>query len=165
VVGAAARPARPPFWWDGCGEVADGRDAPPAASAGRGDGPRSGRIVYLRGDPVARAIAERITALARGRAPEWLEGRLVFAGAPAAAGVGRADLLAALEDGSALAVVTPLRRVEHGGCNAASIREYGTLLTRWHVTPLIDTRDDLVYRPGIGRVTVDADGTLRFHGR
>ena len=164
VVGAAARPAQPPFWWDGCGPAPEAGDhfptVPPGIAAAQ-----AGRILFLRDDAVARAIAERITALARGRAPQWLASRLAPGATPTAAGVGRAELQAALEDGAALAVVTRLRRVEHGGCNQASILEYAPLLHRWRVTPLVDVRDDLVYRAGIGRVIVDADGSLRFGGR
>ena len=162
LVGAASRPAQPPFWWAGCRGIPDSGDPSATVSAGSTSIPASGRILFLRDDPVARAIAERVSALARGRAPEWLPGRLAVGGAPAAAGVGRAELLAALEDGNALAVVAAIRRVEHGGCHA---RPYAPLLTRWHVTPLIDTRDALIHRSGIGRLVVDADGTLRFDAR
>jgi hypothetical protein len=164
VVGAAARPAQPPFWWDGCGAVLEAGDRFAPAPAGTTAG-QTGRILFLRDDPVSRAIAERITALARGRAPQWLASRLASHAAPTAVGVGRAELRTALEDGGALAVVTRMRRVEHGGCNPDSALEHAPLLRRWHLTPLIDVRDDLVYRAGIGRVTVDADGTLRFGGR
>ena len=162
VVGAAARPAQQPFWWDGCGAALEAIDyfapAPGSITVGQ-----TGHILFLRDDPVARAIAERITALARGRAPEWLAGRLASRAAPTAVGVSPAELRAALEDGSALAVVTRVRRMEHGGCNPDSALEYAPLM-HWHLTPLIDVRDDLVYRAGPGRVTVDADGTLRFGG-
>ncbi|HSJ31497.1 MAG TPA: hypothetical protein VK933_08690 [Longimicrobiales bacterium] len=163
VVGAAARPAQPPFWWDGCGAGRGADDFSGAAPAG--STATQPRILFLRDDPVARAIAERITALARGRTPQWVASRLASRDAPTAVGVGRAELRAALEDGGALAIVTRVRRVEHGGCNPDSTAEYGSLLHRWSVTALIDIRDDLVYRPGIGRVTVDADGTLRFGDR
>lgn len=163
VVGAAARPAQPPFWWAGCSAGRGADDFSGAAPAGTIA--TQPRILFLRDDPVARAIAERITALARGRTPQWLATRLASRDAPMAVGVGRAELRAALEDGGALAVVTQVRRVEHGGCNPGSTVEYGPLLHRWSVTALIDIRDDLVYRPGIGRVTVDADGTLRFGDR
>ena len=162
VVGAAARPAQPPFWWDGCAAVLEAGDHVAPEPAGITVG-QTGRILFLREDPVARAIAERIAALARGRAPQWLASRLASHAAPTAVGVDAAELRGALEDGGALAVVTRVRRVEHAGCNPDSALEYAPLL-HWQLTPLIDVRDDLVYRAGIGRVTVDADGTLRFGG-
>ncbi|MBR9990110.1 MAG: hypothetical protein KFH98_10160 [Gemmatimonadetes bacterium] len=167
VVGAASRSAMPPFWWDSCRTFVDTGDSP-ADIPRRRDGaaaPGDGRILFLRDDPIARAIAERITALARGRAPEWLEQRISFDLSPRAEGVNQEELRAALNDRSVAAVVTALRRVEHGGCGPSSMQFYAPLLDGWRVTPLIDTRDDLVYRAGIGRVTVDADGTLRFGGR
>lgn len=69
-----------------------------------------------------------------------------------------------MRERSSLAIVTPLPRVAHDGCAGSIMELYGPLIPGWRVTPLIDTRDDLVYRSGIGRVTVDADGTLRFGG-
>src|SRR5690606_995529 len=145
-----SRPARPPHWWEACDVAGDAGVSARATEDGRSTAQAYGRILFLRDDPVARAIAERVTALARGRAPAWLASRLAFDGAPTAVGVGRAELRAALEDGSAGAIVTRLNRVEHGGCDAGSVQEPGPLPSRWHVTPLIDTRDALIHRPGIG---------------
>jgi hypothetical protein len=153
VVGVAARPAAPPFWWQDC--VTATVPTPRAVT--------DGRVLYPRDDPAARAIAERITALARDRAPSWLGGLFGPDGvAPTAAGVSRAELLAALRARAALAVVTSLPRVEYAGCAALTSGPHRLLLTGWHVTALIETRDHLIYRPGIGRVVVDADGTVRF---
>lgn len=167
LVGAASRPALPPFWWNDCASPAGGESlAERDAAADRAaPGGHDGRILFLRSDPVARAIAERITALARGRAPAWLADRLSHDRAPTAAGVERAELLDAVRERSALAVVTPLRRVEHGDCDVANPELYARLIAGWRITPLIDTRNDLIYSPGIGRVTVDADGTIRFGER
>lgn len=163
LVGATARPALPPFWWSACESSFQARTAD-SADAARAAG-TDGRILFLRTDPVARSIAERITALARGRAPEWLASRLSNDAPPVAAGVDEADLVEALRTRKPLAIVAMLPRVEHGGCAASATEPYFMLLSEWRVTPLVETRDDLVYRAGIGHVTVDADGTLQFGRR
>lgn len=159
VTGATSRPALPPFHLDDCRVPGAGLPAAPHPSREES----LDRIVYLRDDRIARPIAERITALARGRAPQWLADRLGTGGAPVAVGVGDAELLEALRTGNARAVVMALPRVVHGCTSDA--RDPGVLLAGWNVSPLIDVRDDLVYRPGLGRVTMDADGTLRFGDR
>lgn len=163
VVGAASRPARAPFWWERCSSP-DAGDSVVTGRRARTTDSRDARILFLRDDPVARAIAERITALARGRAPEWLAGLLSGDAVPTAVGVDVEQLAAALESRRVLGVVTAMRRVEHGGCGAASTQSHRPLLAGWRITPLIDTRNDLIHRAGIGRVTVDANGTLRFGG-
>lgn len=153
VVGADVRAAEPPYWWSGCGA-----EPSPGAPAGLTDN----RVLYLRDDPVARSIAERITALARGRAPEWLSARLPE-GTPIAVAADTAELIDALRARRALAVVVALPREQPGGCAAPSAEQLEPLRA-WHVTPLVDARDYLIHRDGIGRITVDADGTLRFGG-
>ncbi|MGH7464939.1 MAG: hypothetical protein ACREK1_07165, partial [Longimicrobiales bacterium] len=85
--------------------------------------------------------------------------------APSAVGVGSSELLDALRARTALAIVTSVPRVEYAGCAVLAAELYAPLLAGWHVTTLIDTRDDLIYRPGIGRVIVDGDGTIRFGAR
>lgn len=153
---APARPAVPPFWWLGCETSADA--APRSVS--------DGRVLYARDDPIARAIAERIAALARSRAPAWLAGLARTSdGAPVAAGASPAELRAALRSRTALAVIASLPRIEYAGCQALGADRYDLLVHGWHLTPLSDTREDLVFRPGIGRVVVDAAGMILFGAR
>ncbi|HEU4682724.1 MAG TPA: hypothetical protein VFS51_13355, partial [Gemmatimonadales bacterium] len=56
AVRADARAAEPPFWWNDLARCRIGSQSP--------RGPRSSRVVYPGGDEVARALAERIVALA-----------------------------------------------------------------------------------------------------
>ncbi|HEX2168262.1 MAG TPA: ABC transporter substrate-binding protein [Longimicrobiales bacterium] len=156
LVGAEARPAEPPFWWSGCS---------PAPSPGDPVAVAENRVLYQRGDQVARTIAERIAALARGRAPAWLAAHFPDGGAPAAVGAGAPELIDAVRARSTLAIVIALPRVQYGGCAAPSAELVEPLLAGWHLTPLVDTRDRLIHRTGIGHVTVDADGTIRFGRR
>lgn len=153
---APARAAAPPFWWLGCATSADA--APRSVT--------NGQVLYARDDPIARAIAERIAALARSRAPAWLAGLARSSdGAPVAAGASSAELRAALRSRTALAVIAPLPRIGYAGCQALGADPYDLLLTGWYLTPLIDTREDFVFRPGIGRVVVNASGMILFGAR
>ena len=156
VVRTAARSAQPPFWWRDC---MPGMSVPARGAADE-------RILYPRGDATARGIAERISALTRGRAPAWLTARMGGGhdGALAAVGVTGPELMTALRRHGALLVVVSVPRVHPAGCGA-SAADFFERFNGWDVLPLIDTRENLVYRPGIGRVIVDGDGTIRFGPR
>ena len=151
LTGLPTRAPAPPYWWSECDETQPGV---PAA------GDR--RVLYARDDETARAIAERIAALARDRTPQWLHDRLGPDATVTAAGVTQAELAAALRRQTALAVVLPLPRAPVNGCAALRADGGMSLLRGWHITPLIETRDVLAHRPGAGRLVVDADGTIRF---
>jgi hypothetical protein len=133
VVQGAARGAEPPFG---------------AAAAGfcRGEFPRGGsprpRVVYPLGDPVARALAERIVAIAPARL--------------AAAGVAAGELETALGDGGDAAYVLPLDRREAAACDDLRIPAGAT------VEPLVDTRAHLIVSRDAPSVTVDGDGVPRI---
>jgi hypothetical protein len=169
VVSGDARSALPPFWWEGC----DRPTQAPARSR------TSGRVVYERGDETARRIAERVTALAwpRADAPSWLRDVLGrYESPPVSRALSRTELIDAARTREDLAIVTHLPRMMYDGC--ASVSAEAQALQRidgdarsqlslssfsgWRLTPLVDTREHLVHRPGIGRVRVDAVGTIRF---
>jgi hypothetical protein len=158
VVSGDARSALPPFWWEGC----DRPTQAPARSLS------SGRVVYERGDETARRIAERVTALAwpRDDAPPWLRDVLGrYESPPVSGALSRAELVDAARTRADLAIVTHLPRMMYEGCESVSADPQALSLpsfSGWRLTPLVDTRDHLIHRPGIGRVRVDADGTIRF---
>jgi hypothetical protein len=161
AVGGDARPARPPYWWQEC-----------TASVSSVVGAGTGEIIYRRDDSVARAIAERITALAwpRERTPAWLRDILrEYDAAPRARAVADGELAEAARSGSALAIVTALPRTAYAGCTGVGLdprdRIASAPLIASHVTPLLDTRAYLIHHPGTGRVRVDGSGTIRFGAR
>jgi hypothetical protein len=161
IVSGDARSALPPFWWERCDR--------PTETPSRDRTSR--QVVYERGDETARRIAERVTALAwpRHRAPSWLQDVLGrYESAPVSRALSRAELVDAALTRTDLAIVTHLPRVTYEGCASATADpQAGDLLSLfgWRVTPLIDTREHLVHRPGIGRVRVAGDGTIRFGAR
>lgn len=129
-----ARGAEPPFEWP----------APPGCPADiSGAGALRPRIVYPLTDSTARALAERIVAIASVRLTP--------------AGLDEAALAAALRASTAAAFILPLPRLPPASCH-----EVPTLPTGATVTPLIDTRAHLILRRGTARVTVDADGLPRI---
>ena len=155
VVRTTARAAEPPFWWRAC--MPEAGISPPR--------PADDRVVYHRDDTTARGIAERIAALTRGRAPAWLAARLPGTSGPlAAVGVSASELLDALRGRGARLVVISLPRVHHAGC-AGSNAPFFERFDGWALLPLIDTREHLIHRGNIGRVTAAADGTIRFGTR
>ena len=132
AVQATARAAAPPFWWEvagGCGRVPAPR------------GPDRGPIVYPADDPVARALAERIVALARP--------------SDVARGVPAAELPRAMAQGAGGGYIVALPLTPTVPC-----RE----LARWPagaaVVPLIETRPAVLLRGGTPPLAVDHDGGL-----
>jgi hypothetical protein len=136
AVRAEARRAEGGFWWldvRACGIARD--TAPPL--------PASKRILYSRTDQTARELAGRLAALthavATGRAPD--------------------DFTAALAGGRDWGYVVALPRVPADVCRAAK-----DLLPSWPatLTALVDTRPTAIVRRGVGRWTVDQDGTVHL---
>lgn len=136
AVRAKARPAEPPFWWDSL-----------SACPGRSDSVEqhlnASRIVYPRGDEVARGLAERLVALAGSGS------------ALRAAALEPAELAAALGDGTERAYVLAAPRASLAPCHDASAWPLGAA-----IQPLIDTRETAIIRRGSPALSVDWDGTV-----
>jgi hypothetical protein len=137
AVSADARAAEPPFWGN---EVA-------ACPTGMASGSTStaSRVVYIRGDEVARGLAERIVALAGS------------GDGVRAAALEPADFARALRTGSDRAYIVALPRHTLAPCRDASMWPPGARLL-----PLIDTRAYAIVRKGAPPLTVDWDGTVRL---
>lgn len=135
AVDADARPAEPPFWWSERSCSAN----EPAAVASTSD-----RIVYLREDVVARALAERLVALA------GPSNRL------RAAALEQSELAGALRSGSERAYVLGLSRKPLQPCRELSNFPAGT-----RILALIDSRAHAIVRLGAPPLSVDWDGTVR----
>jgi hypothetical protein len=137
AVPADARPAEPLDWWtqDRC---------PTAAPEAARSIPSKG-VAYLRGDDVARAVAERMVAVA---GPE--AGLRTVALDPDA-------FRAALQGQSQHAFVVALPRQTLMPC-----RELADLPKHWAALPLVDTRAHAIVRKGSPPLGVDWDGTVRL---
>jgi hypothetical protein len=137
AVRAEARPAEPPFWWD-------------SLSACRGGGDSleqhliAFRIVYPRGDEVARGLAERLVALAGSGS------------SLRAAALEPAEFTAAVRDRTERGYVVPAPRTSLAPCRDASAWPVGT-----SIQPLVETRATAIVRRGSPPLTVDWDGTVR----
>ena len=140
AVRADARAAQPPFWWN---EVA----ACPARVVS-GPSATSSRVGYIRGDEVARGLAERIVALAG-----------PGTGLRAAA-LEPAEFARLLRAGSDRAYVVALQRHTLAPC-----RESAGWPGAARIQPLIDTRAHAIVRRGAPPLTVDWDGTVRVAPR
>lgn len=171
AVRADTRAAEPPFWW--LAAACPRAPAVPPRPLDRSTGTNT--IVHARGDAIARAIAERLVALAwpASNAPAWLRALLpadyARGGAPKAQPLDEPAMLEVLRDYRALAFVAPLPRVDGNACAAPALSADAFALTlaaapEWRITPLVDVRDYLIHRPGLGRITIDGDGTIRFSG-
>jgi hypothetical protein len=136
AVSAEARAAEPPFWWE---ESSCRPGKAPEAS------PTSDRIVYRRDDAVARALAERLVALAG-------SGHRLRAAA-----LEQSELAAALRSGSERAYVLGLPRTPLQPCRESSNFPAGT-----RIQPLIDSRAHAIVRLGAPPLSVDWDGTVRL---
>jgi len=137
AVRAEARPAEPPFWWDSLAGCAGGTDS-------EGQQLTASRLVYPREDEVARGLAERLVALA-GTGTSLR-----------AAGLGPAELSAALRDGTERGLVIAAPRESLAPCRDASGWPSGA-----SIQPLIDTRARAIVRRGSPALAVDWDGTVR----
>jgi hypothetical protein len=136
AVSADARAAEQPFWWNEAAECSTSVSSAPTSI--------SSRIVYTRGDEVARGLAERIVALA-GPGTDLR-----------VAALERTDFAAQLRTGSDRAYVVALPRQTLAPCR---------LWTTWpagaRLQPLIDTRARAIVRRGAPPLAVEWDGTVR----
>lgn len=137
VVPGEVRPAAPPFWWDSL----------PCLSAVKypSPDPRNGPVIaFLRSDPVARALGERLAAVALTRNRPRT--------------VAMSDLDSARMIGSPNALVLPLPRQRPASCDA---------ITRWppgsRIDPLVDLRTFVITRRGVPPILLDDDGMIRFN--
>lgn len=130
-------------------------------------------MAYPRDDATARAIAERVVALAwpSTRSPGWLTHLLPdvpAAAPPVAEGLPEEALFEALRTGSLLAAVLPVPRVPFASCASAALTTApattALMQPGWRMTPLVDVRQHVLFRRPPGRLMTDAYGTLRFDG-
>lgn len=167
AVRADVRPAQSGPWDESSACQVDhaARPAPASASA-----PRDA-IVYPRHDAIARGIAERLVALAwpPARAPAWLSALRpdTASDAPTALGLDDTALLEALRTGDAFAFVLPVSRATRDACAALTLADPALSqqrlsTSRWRIAPLLDARDHVIHRRGIGTITMDGDGAVRF---
>jgi hypothetical protein len=135
AVRVEARGADGPFWWDGV------RCADTSATAGARQ--QLNRVVFRRDDAIARALAERLVALAA--LPDLT-----------ASGLGRVQFSAALRSGMARAYVMALPHRALVPC-----RERARWPSGARVIPLVDTRSSAVLRRSHPELTIEWDGALR----
>jgi hypothetical protein len=140
---------------------------------------RGSSVVFPSGDPVARALGERLIALAREiglMGNGWLGEALPPPARPApltATGLAGAAFDGALRSGSDAAYVVPLEvRASPAPCEAVAA---AVSLAPWLLAPaqsaegsalfpLIETRSVFVARRGVRGLVVDGAGVLRFEG-
>jgi hypothetical protein len=168
VRGDVAAPTGP-TWWDALSSC--GASPPPSPSA-RATTPAR-RIAYLRGDAVARGLAERVAALSAMRGDRGADSVLARA-APeltspgpslTAIGLTRAELRGALSAASELAYVVPLPRQSLTPCReSARVFAVAPWVTAGGVVPLVDVRDRLVVRRGSVGVELGWDGSFFLVG-
>lgn len=139
AVQAEARPAEPPFWWDSGQPCQTDRSTEVTL-------PTLPRIVYPRGDEVARRLAERIVALSSGKVQ-----------LRTAALAGPEFAAAAFRTRGDRGYVVSLPREVLEPCH-----ETAMLPADSRIQPLIDTRARAILRRGSPTFTVDWDGTLRL---
>lgn len=137
AVRADARVAAPPDWWSEA-TACSPAFVPRLASPSR-------RLVYPEADTTARALAERMVALAPSSA------------GLRAAGLSTAEFSAAVREGTERAYVIGLPRHSLAPCRDAALWPAGAGLF-----PLIDTRAFAIVRRGAPPLSVDWDGTLRI---
>ena len=170
VPGEAQRPdgevraAEPPFWWETstCG-------TPGVRFANS----RARDVVYPRDDDVARALAERVAAIAwpAAAAPGWLRDLLPAGygtdGPPRVSGLDDDALLTAVRARLPLVVIAPMAMMFDRLCmsDAPDSLARELLTSGWRLTPALDARTVLVHRPGLGSVTADAFGRIRIDPR
>lgn len=135
AVPADARGAEPPYWWlERSCPATEAPTVPPA----------SDRIVYLQEDEVARALTERLVALAGPGS------RL------RATGLEHPQLAAVLREGSERAYVVSLPTNPLQPC-----RELRGFPAGARIRPLIDSRAHAIVRQGAPPLSVDWDGAIR----
>ena len=131
-----ARPAEAAAWWEG-GRTCPARDTLAAARR------RDNIVAYPRADPVARALAERLVAIAP-------------SGQVTARGLAADSLATSLRQGAARAFVIGVAAHELLPC-----RHLASWPDSARVIPLIETRSHAVVRRGAPALVSDWDGTVR----
>lgn len=146
------------------GTRAAGMTSPAWCTTGAGSvssRPAAATVAYPRGDDIARGMAERIAALSWpvDRTPTWLRMLLPpTVSAPLTARAVDADaLLEEMRTGAGGLFVVAMRH-----CSGADPAYSAVAAAGLRTTPLVDARDHLVHRAGIGSITTDAAGTPRF---
>jgi hypothetical protein len=135
AVSADARAFEPPLWFNNLAACPTSVASGPTAT--------SPRIVYIRGDEVARGLAERIVALAGSGS-----GLRATALEPS-------EFATLLRTGSERAYVVAVASHMLASCPSADWPH------RVRIQPLIDTRAHAIVRRGAPPLTVDWDGTVR----
>jgi hypothetical protein len=152
VVPGDARGAEAPFWWE--------RDSLCPVRGPVLSNP-AGVIAFPSGDPVARALAERVLALATSASPpRWLGHLFPGGGLKPALRVMPYDPPAfdsLLARGGASLYVAPFPRTAPARCRGVSRHAIG-----FRSVPLVDTRAYLIARRGVPPFAVDGDGMVRF---
>jgi hypothetical protein len=185
AVRVEARGAEAPFWWEGAGGCDVRALVPPDSQAPTR---RASRIVYARGDPTARDIAERLVALAAFERGDAHAGTPLTSVVPDASDAGarlRAAALAptefdaALSAGGELAYVVALPRRTLRPCQELrslaaaapwliptfAARVAAEDLDSTHaLVPLVDTRSRVIVRRAVAGLVADWDGTLHLRG-
>ncbi len=148
--------------------IVDSVSPAPTAPTAPGRTPRL-RIVYENDDSVARAISERLVALAQGRSQRLaaLESVLSSAGAARAVGLDSAAFRQALQEGNEAAYVVSVPF--YIGCPAVDglemvapwLRSTGSEPMDDHITSLVETRARALVRRE--RVGLALDGTGNVH--
>ena len=161
-----ARAAASPLWWH---DLKCDQGASPLLS--RAPATQSGppRIMYDAGDPVARALAERIVAIVRNSATGAnRDSRIATQILSALSAAGGRALTAVpteanvLRAGSTIAYVRSVPARVLAPCAAfQQWRADAEWLTGRVMFPLIESRSFLVTRSGVPGIVVDWDGTLR----
>ena len=151
AVTADARGAAEPFAW-----LFDSSCIGPRASAPASPMPV---VAYAAGDAIARELAERIVALAGGRAGSaWLPAKLTSGGTtPRVVAVDVDSIVDELASGRAAAAVAPVPRDPRAHCGTPKAP------LPWRGVPLVDSRAHAIVRRGGGAAfIVNDDGTLHF---
>ena len=147
-----ARGAEAPFWWE---------EDPLCPARGPVLSNPAGVIAFPSGDPVARALAERVLALATSVSPpRWLRHGLPGSGLKPMLRVMAYDPPAfdsVLATGGASLYVAPFPRTATAGCRGVPRHALG-----FGTVPLVDTRAYLILRRGVPPFAVDGDGMVRF---
>ena len=133
-----ARGAEPPYWWDALPYCPPADESPPPPASGV-----TNAVVFTQGDPVARALAERVAALSDDPAT-------------ATASLPERAMAGALRAGSARAYVVAVSHTPLLPCGEIAMWPPDAA-----VVPLVDTRMTAIVRRGVPPLTVDFDGRLR----
>ncbi len=149
AVRAVARAAVPPYWWER--DPACRRDSVSIPVGGLPEG-----ILYRTRDPVARALAERVVALAgQTTAPAWLS----WPAAPLRVAGGDERALAGARSRLGAVAIVDLPRVPAPACLGAG------LAPGLRLVPLIETRAHVVTRRGVPSLDLDGAGLFLVQPR